>query len=94
MYVKKKKSYQLDISYVIKILMFGPNYFLECRMKATHYFNMRIHTYKHNYVYHVHKPVRRVLACLSCGCSSLPGKWLQSEQNKTTHVTKMAANVV
>lgn len=30
-----------------------------------------------------HKPVRRPLACLSCGCSSWPGIWLQSRWNKT-----------
>lgn len=29
----------------------------------------------------VNPPVRKILVCLSCGCSSLPGKWLQSRQS-------------
>lgn len=35
----------------------------------------------------VHPPVHKVLVCLSCGCSSLPGKWLWSKQ-KQTHIFK------
>lgn len=35
----------------------------------------------------VHPPVRKVRACLSCGCSSLPGKWLQSRQSKIIKIT-------